>query len=212
VSATTTPVTHRRSLLPLWVMIAVFALPGLAAWFFFLNPQYLPASRSNRGELIEQVIPLLAEEFSTVDRGPFDLDALRGKWTLVGIHQAPCAEACRAHLVDLRQIRLALGESRFSVERLAILVGSPDPAEVARLGREFAGMHIALLERSAEEPLLRPLGDGRTALDRVYLLDPMGRLMMRYAADAPAQDTLKDLERLLKASKNWIKGAQYGHR
>jgi hypothetical protein len=36
--------------------------------------------------------------------------------------------------------------------------------------------------------------------------------MMRYAADAPPKDVLKDMERLLKASKNWIKGAQYGHR
>ena len=34
----------------------------------------------------------------------------------------------------------------------------------------------------------------------------------RYAPDAPAKDTLKDMERLLKASKNWIKGASYGHR
>lgn len=36
--------------------------------------------------------------------------------------------------------------------------------------------------------------------------------MMRYAVDAPARDTLEDLEHLLKASKNWIKGAQYGHK
>ena len=41
---------------------------------------------------------------------------------------------------------------------------------------------------------------------------PLGNLMLRYAPDAPAQDTLKDLERLLKASKNWIKGGTNGHR
>ncbi len=56
------------------------------------------------------------------------------------------------------------------------------------------------------------LGEGSDSLDRTYILDPMGNLMMRYAADAPAKDTLKDMERLLKASKNWIKGASYGHR
>jgi hypothetical protein len=35
--------------------------------------------------------------------------------------------------------------------------------------------------------------------------------MMRYGTDAPPDDVLKDLERLLKGSKNWIKGASYGH-
>ena len=44
------------------------------------------------------------------------------------------------------------------------------------------------------------------------LLDPMGNVMMRYAPNAPAKDTLKDMGRLIKASKNWIKGAGYGHK
>jgi hypothetical protein len=35
---------------------------------------------------------------------------------------------------------------------------------------------------------------------------------MQYAPEAPPQDLLHDLEKLFKASKNWIKGAQYGHR
>jgi len=60
--------------------------------------------------------------------------------------------------------------------------------------------------------LIGALGQGPEALGRVYILDPMGNLMMRYASDAPAKDVLKDMGRLIKASKNWIKGAGYGHK
>ena len=50
--------TTRRSTWPLWVLIGVFALPVVAAWFFYLNPQYLPSNRVNKGELIEPQVPL----------------------------------------------------------------------------------------------------------------------------------------------------------
>ncbi len=200
----------KRSPWPLLAMVVVFAAPILAAWFFYFNPEYLPATRSNRGELITPVVTIDADSgLANPDGSPFDLSTLSGKWTLVSLNGAPCGDACRRRLADLRQIRLALGETRFSVERLQILTGIGDTAALAR---DFEGMYIALAQGSTEEILLNSLGEGAAALDRTYILDPMGNLMMRYAADAPAKDTLKDMERLLKASKNWIKGASYGHR
>ena len=196
--------------MPLLLMVVVFAAPVLAAWFFYLNPEYLPTTRSNKGELIEPMVKLDTDSgLVNPDGNPFDLSQLSGRWTLVSLNRAPCEDDCRNRLTALRQIRLALGETRFSVERLQILTGADD---TAALTRDFEGMHIALAQGNAESKLLEALGKGASALDRTYILDPMGNLMMRYQADAPAKDTLKDMERLLKASKNWIKGAQYGHK
>jgi hypothetical protein len=88
----------------------------------------------------------------------------------------------------------------------------PDAKEEgAALATEFEGMQVALSDAAGDVRLLDLLGTRAAGLDRLYILDPMGNLMMRYAPDAPAKDTLKDMERLLKASKNWIKGAQYDH-
>ena len=47
------PNQPKRSLAPLWIMVAIFALPVIAAWFFYFNPEYLPTARSNKGELID---------------------------------------------------------------------------------------------------------------------------------------------------------------
>ncbi len=195
-----------RGLLPLLAMVVVFAAPALAAWFFFFNPEYLPTKRSNRGELIQPVIPVDEElGLRNTDGSPLDPGRFEGKWTLISLNAAPCEQACRDKVIALRQIRLALGETRYSVERMQILTGTQSAPEWKD---EFEGMHIAL----AGERLLTALGGAEAALERLYILDPMGNLMMRYTRDAPVKDTLKDMERLLKASKNWIKGASYGHR
>jgi len=201
---------RRPSRWSLPAMVLVFAAPVVAAWFFYFNPEYLPTSRSNKGELIQPMIVLAdTARPSNMDGSPFDLGQLKDRWTLVSLNAAPCGEDCRQRAIGLRQIRLALGETRFSVERLLLLNG---PSDTKALAEELEGMHIAMLADGEAEKLLDALGEGEQALNRTYILDPMGNLMMRYAPDTPPKDTLKDMERLLKASKNWLKGASYGHR
>lgn len=202
-----------RSLAPLWVMVAVFAAPAIAAWFLYLNPEYLPSGRSNKGELIDPVVALPSDlALSTPDGEDFPRDAIEGKWTLVSLAGGECDAACRNQLIAIRQIRLALGESQRNVERLLVLT-DPAATDLAEaLGAEFGGLRVALTDAVDGVRLLELLGEGAAALGRIYILDPMGNLMMRYAVDAPARDTLEDMEHLLKASKNWIKGAQYGHK
>ncbi len=195
-----------RRVFPLLAMIVVFAAPILGAWFFYLNPEYLPSSQSNRGELIEPMLQVTADMgLQDADGNSLDMQPLEGKWTLVSLNKAPCEQDCRDKLISLRQIRLALGETSRHVERLQITVGAQRAPAVEA---DFDGMYSAL----ADDRLLAALGQGDAALNRIYILDPMGNLMMRYAPDASPKDTLKDMERLLKASKNWLKGASYGHR
>jgi len=203
----------KRGIAPLLLMIAIFAAPMIAAWFFYLNPEYLPSGRTNRGELIDPVVTVPPElGLFTPEGVALDRSALEGKWTLVYLAGSECEAACRDRLIAIRQIRLAVGEDQISVARLLILT---DPAAgdlASELAADFAGMKVALADAAGGVRLLDLLGQGSAAVGRIYILDPMGNLMMRYASDAPAQDTLEDMERLLKASRNWIKGAKYGHK
>ncbi len=201
----------KRSLRPLLIMLGVFAAPGLAAWFLFLNPQYLPSGRSNLGELISPVVPLPADlALSTPAGSALDREALAGKWTLVYLAGGDCDDPCRGRLRDMRQIRLALGDGSLSTERLLILTDPGAGALGIELAGQYPGLRVALTDGAGRLPGLLDQGDA--ALGRLYILDPLGNLMMRYAPDAPAKHTLKDLGRLIKASKNWIKGAGYGHK
>ena len=206
-------VSARRGVRPLLIMVGIFAAPVLAAWFFYFNPQYLPSARGNVGELISPVVAVPADLRLTTPAGvALDRTRLEGKWTLVYLAGGGCPDACRLRLHDLRQIRLALGDGSLSVERLLILTDPGAAATGAALAKEFDGMGVAVTDEAGAVWLIGALGQGPEALGRVYILDPMGNLMMRYASDAPAKDVLKDMGRLIKASKNWIKGAGYGHK
>lgn len=206
---------HKRSMTPLLAMVAIFAAPVIAAWFFYLNPQFLPAGRTNKGELIDPVVHLSTSIALWTPAGDLlERSLLDGKWTLVYLAGGECGDACLDRLVAIRQIRLALGESALSVERLLVMTDPAAGDTATEMGARLDGMQVALTDEAGGRQLLETLAQEKpqTALDRVYILDPMGNLMMRYSQDAPAKDTLEDMERLLAASKNWIKGAQYGHR
>lgn len=191
-------------------MVAVFALPVVAGWFLYLNPDLLPTTRVNRGELIDPVRPWPEDlELARPDGAAFAREGLAGKWTLLLAARAPCDPACTARLTDFRQIRLAAGEGGLAVERLLVLAGK---AQAGVPAETLAGAGIARVAAAGEQRLAAWLGPDGDIWNRVYIVDPLGNLMMRYAADAPAKDVLKDTERLLKASRNWIKGTGYGHR
>ncbi|MFW5454687.1 hypothetical protein [Thioalkalivibrio sulfidiphilus] len=213
VQADKAPVTQTpgwRRMMPLWILLALFSLPVAAAWWFYLNPDQLPAGRKNLGVLIEPVVALDERiALRQADGAAFDPAQLHGKWTLVTLSPMGCADPCRGRLVDMRQIRLAVGEGRYVVERLLIV---PQGVSVNAIADEFPGMHVALIGPEVLQSLQAQLPGPDSADSRMLIMDPMGNLMMTYAEDAPAKHVLRDMEFLLKASRNWVKGAGYGHR
>ena len=115
------------------------------------------------------------------------------------MESGPCAEACRARLYDTRQVRLALDRDMKRVQRVFI-------AEDGCCDAEFLhDQHPDLikLQRTAAAPLLALLPQettGAARAPRVYLIDPLGNLMMFYAADVKPKGILEDLKRLLRLS------------
>ena len=200
----------RSGLMPLWILIALFAVPMLAAWWLFFNPEYLPEGRKNHGELIDPVIPLDARfGLKDLQGEAFDPQSLEGRWVLVTLTEGACDAACTEQLIAMRQIRLAVGEERYVVDRLWI---TTDAAGAPELAEQLPGMHVALIG----EPGIKALHDALPAAERdasrMHILDPMGQLMMRYDADAPPEHVLRDLEHLLRATRRWIRGAADGNR
>ncbi|CAK0770620.1 conserved hypothetical protein [Gammaproteobacteria bacterium] len=194
--------TPRRSLWQLWLMVVIFALPVVASWFFYFNPQWLPATRSNHGELISPAHPwpqglkLVHSNNGTSFMGP---EVLGRHWTLLTVEQLPCAEACRAKLSQMLQIRRALGESQFEVERMVLLVG---PLGTEDAAFNFEGARGVVADTSALPVLREFFGPNTDFWNHLYIMDPAGNLMMRYPVDAPSKDVLKDLEHLLRSSKH----------
>ena len=206
--------TKPRSLVSLWFLIALFALPPMAAWLFYISPQSLPDGRTNHGELIEPPRPVDTLDLHTAEGSRFDWQALKDQWTLTLVSEGGCDAACIETLVKVRQIRRATGANRQRIERLLILL--PDKRGQLVIP-DLTGLDGTLLATAGEAQreavlALFPLDLTAQAIP-LYIIDPRGDLMMTHDTSAiPAKQILQDLEKLLKVSQSWVKGGQYGHK
>jgi len=174
-------------------ILALCAAPFVAAWLaYFVWP---PQSRANYGELID-VRPLSDPALSDVAGKPFRLSQLRGKWILIQLDSGACPDECRTKLLYMRQARLALGKDAERVERVWLLTDGifPDASWI----RDFDG---TLVVRAAGSALLDEFPAARRPSSHIYVIDPLGNLMLRFPLDPDPGRMLKDLARLLRASR-----------
>jgi cytochrome oxidase Cu insertion factor (SCO1/SenC/PrrC family) len=175
------------------VIAALCLAPFVAAALVYFN--WRPDRGSNYGELIP-AHRLSDTPLRLLDRRPFRLSALRGKWVLVQLDDAVCAAACRAKLYNMRQVRLAQGREMERVERVWLILDEA-PLETLLI-REYDGTRML---RAAGSPLLAEFSAADGAREHIYLIDPLGNLVLRFPKDADPRRMYKDLARLLRASR-----------
>lgn len=164
----------RADRLKLLLLMGLFAAPGLAAWV--VRDNWRPSATASHGELLEPFAPPLA-----------GADALRGRWVLLTVIGRECDAACRHQLYLSRQARIAQGRERERVERALLQPSGAVPIDELGLRR--------IVAPDAGLPSL-PAGGGT----RTYVMDPLGRVMLRFPAEPDGKGMILDLGRLLKAS------------
>jgi hypothetical protein len=204
-----------RNLRTLAGLAAVFFLPLLASFWLYYGTSWRPAGRLNHGELITPPRPLpdltlpripltapasglarqqdhRAREFSLPGATPF-----RRTWTLAYIGDGGCDAACRQTLYVMRQTRLALGTEMTRVTRVFLVTGHC--CARAFLEGEHAGILVLDATGAAGGKLLGnfPPQDRANSL---FIVDPLGNLMMRYDVRRNPGGLLIDLRKLLELS------------
>jgi len=183
----------KRSRATLWLILALCLAPVLASYIAFYFWQ--PSEHVNYGELLEPHL-LPDAQLRRADGTPFHWGELKGKWVLVTIDSGRCDAYCRQKLVYMRQVRLAQGKDAGRIERAWLITdeAAPDAALIA------SHVGIVLLRAAGSEFLARFPAE-RSRADHVYVVDPLGNLMMRYPRNADPRRMLKDVARLLRHSK-----------
>jgi cytochrome oxidase Cu insertion factor (SCO1/SenC/PrrC family) len=183
----------KRSRLMLLFIFALFALPLLVAWVLNFNGGFTPAATANNGTLVRPVRPVSAIGLFDVSGAVLDTGYFKGKWTLLYRQAGDCNAACQQILYTLRQVRLAQGKNIDRVQRLLLLEGATMPAWVSGLDEHYPGLMVARVATAENADVFGTAG-------RIYLVDPIGNVMMEYSLDAPPRGMIKDLERLLRIS------------
>lgn len=172
------------------VLIAVLCIaPVLASYLaYYVFPRQ---AQVNYGSLLPTA-PAPAIDGTKADGMPFRLADLRGRWVLLAGDPGGCAADCERKLYATRQARTMQGKDQDRLVR-ALLVGG-DAMPAPELLAQHPGLVVVRVPAGALAAL--PGDEGG-----IWLLDPLGNLVLRYSDAPDIKGVAKDLTRLLLASR-----------
>ena len=191
---------QKKGRLFLIAMVVFFAAPlflVIAMYRFDWHPK-----GKSYGDLIEPVVPIkLTEAFKdvkTTDTTVLSKLLWHDKWSAV-ILADKCEAVCQARLHDARQIHASLEKDMNRLQRILIT----NQQDLSDLQKQYPDL-IILNQPSADVAALAKQFDvdGVSAYtsERVYMVDPLGNLMLSYSNQVKPVDMRKDWVRLLKYS------------
>ncbi len=187
---------RRRNFRTVFALAGLFLLPLALSFWLYYGLQWRPRGMTNHGELFEPARPL--PDVTLPDGGGVPQPHLfQGYWTLVYVGNGACDADCRATLFFMRQTRLSLNNEMSRVRRVFLATG--DCCDRAWLAANHPGLRVVdALQPAAQALLAQFPAAGRARM--LYVVDPLGNLMMRYDASLPPAGLLADLKRLLQLS------------
>jgi len=203
---TTTVKKNRRTLL---LLIAISVLPIVSA-YYLIKSGWRPATTGNYGELVQPAKPIESIDIVRYDvkfsrSESIEFSDFRRKWSLVYFGEANCPQACQDSLYKMKQIQQSVKTKHHDrIQRIFILTHSksasalPDSVTQDYKLQVITGPGKSLANLDKQFTL--SFGSPRSGLNRIYIVDPLGNLMMSYPVDADPSKMRKDLSRLLKVS------------
>ena len=188
---------QRRKGRIIFVLMAIFFVVPVFVVVMMYKFDWKPTSQSY-GELIlpprliEQIETLKDSEDKAVPKFWSD------KWNMVYVTDS-CEQACKEKLHTMRQLHASLYKDISRTQRVLIT----NVQDVSKIKADYPDLVVINRPVDDIEKLSNQFNLGNESAkysNRLYLVDPLGHIMMSYQVTVPAADIRKDLVRLLKYS------------
>lgn len=195
-SSDTTPVQpgKPRGQLKLLAIFAVVLGPIVVATIM-AKSGYTPQSSTIRSDLVEPQIQLEDWQLNVEPVG------YGSPWRILVTSPGECLDACKALLHEARQINVALGREAGRVEHMLALAGGASGALQEQLEAQYPRLAQSTLDAGAYQQSLSNHPQEWQQGPQLWVVDPLGRVVLHQDADEPAKQLLDDLKHLLKVSK-----------
>lgn len=171
----------RRTLL---LLAALFLLPVVFSFVAYYSG-WRPAGSTNHGELLQPIrqLPALAQSLS-------------GKWAMAYVGDGACDSDCQQALVFARQTRLSLAADTTRMNWVLFAIDHCCNREY--LDAAHKGI-IAIDAAAGREQLLAVLPN-QDLQHSLFVIDPLGNIVLRYDVRNNPRGLLEDLKKMLKLS------------
>ena len=191
-SPPTTPTARRRNRAMLLLVVALFFGSLLLAGILRFSGWQPPATQAH-GELLKPPADLRAQVPHLADGHPYRWDPAARTWRIVVAPNPGCMDACIALSRQLDTVWRLLGQDS---DRVHVLwIGEP-PVGATR----FAALRVLQADPAlrATLPRVQPASGERADGVPVYVVDPNGFVILRYAPGFDPGGLRADMAKLLK--------------
>jgi cytochrome oxidase Cu insertion factor (SCO1/SenC/PrrC family) len=191
----------KRNPYTVWFVVLAFVAPVALAYimFFFVDVK----SFINHGEILNPIVHISSFKLTDEDNEIIPQAELTFKWRLISFVGKECDQSCESRLYDTRQIHTSLGKDQHRLSRMFIHL---EPASES-LNKLIDEEHENVIHVNGDVGVIKKsLGvnirsDASITNNEIYIMDPMGNVMMRFTQEQPNKEFLYDLKKLLKASQ-----------
>jgi hypothetical protein len=173
----------------------VFVLPfTVAATLHLLN---LKPSGHSYGNLVQPPRALNFPKLYDADGKEVKPEQWLKKWSVVSLDDADCAKSCQAEMHLLKQINTSLNKDADRLQRVLLMPTEPKAEIMTGLKKQYPDL---LIIAGADTQTVKFSSEFNVAGGHIYLIDPLGNLMMSYPENIDPKGLRSDLMRLLKNS------------
>lgn len=188
---------QRKGRVVLLLMLIFFVVPLLVV-FLMYKYNWMPSGASV-GELVKPARLLRDVSQLKSDTGASLPDTFwKERWSIVYV-AADCQKACLDKLHDMRQLHVSLYKDMPRTQRVLITTMQDTTA----IKRDYPDMIVINQPSNSISDLMAEFavnGESAASANRLYLVDPLGHLMMSYQPELPLAAVRKDVTRLLRFS------------
>jgi len=192
---------NKKNRILIVLIFGMSIVPFLIAWGLKEYPQLL-TGRTNHGQLITPVVTSERSDLSGFDQfSRENIKELAGHWLIVNvIPGTECNDVCIQAMQKTKQLRLMLNKELTRTRRIVLVWKNVAP-EVASKWWEDDGTLLKIKPSDAVVKKITELKSGNIPDGMIFLMDPLGNLMMQYETGFDPYDVKNDLMHLLRISQ-----------
>ena len=161
---------------------------------------YGPEEKVNYGRLLSDPIDVGTLDLE-LDYQNLNVDSMERKWMLVHFINDACLESCADLIYVARQVNVLLARQQTRVKRYIAA-----PIEVKPMLENFFTTYqdlnfIEVKDQSTTIQEFKKNGIDPFAQPNMFVIDPIGNIILHYSGEVDGKKLLADLKKLLGASK-----------
>lgn len=184
----------------LWLLLLTFAAPiGAAFWLYSIGGT---ESTVNKGQFVKPGIQILEMGLANEDGSPVAEKQLYGHWHMMFYMGQDCDKVCEEKIYTLRQIKTSFHKDSERISNILIhFEKNINPEFADKIASHYANFGRYYANKETFNKILGFSSDELMTQQIVYIVDPIGNVILQYDAENTAQDIISDMKRLLKASQ-----------